>query len=75
MYIIIGSHFVPLDKFLLIAVIFVKITLNVIVRQMSAKQRCVHRSKTCQTLKHFDNVLATGGNNIVEVFESLITSF
>jgi hypothetical protein len=35
---------------------------------MSAKQRCVHRSNTCcQTLKHFDNVLATGGNNIVEV--------
>ena len=29
----------------------------------------------CQTLKHFDNVFATGGNNIVEVFESLSTSF
>ena len=28
----------------------------------------------CQTLKHFDNVFATGGNNIVEVFENL-TSF
>jgi hypothetical protein len=43
---------------------------------MSAKQRCVHRSKTCcQTLQHFDNVFATGGNNIVEVFESLTTSF
>jgi hypothetical protein len=39
---------------------------------MSAKQRCVHRSKTCcQTLKHFDNVFATGRNKIVEVFESL----
>jgi hypothetical protein len=25
-------------------------------------------------LRHFDNVFATGGNNIVEVFESL-TSF
>ena len=36
MYVIIGSHFVPLEsKFLLIAVVFVKITLNVIVRQMS----------------------------------------
>jgi hypothetical protein len=34
----------------------------------------VHCSKTCQTLKHFDNVFATAGNNIVEVFESL-TSF
>ena len=32
-------------------------------------------SKTCfQTLKHFDNVFAAGGHNIVEVFESL-TSF
>jgi hypothetical protein len=41
---------------------------------MSAKQWCVHRSKTCcQTLKHFDNAFATGGNNIVEVFESLQT--
>jgi hypothetical protein len=36
---------------------------------MSDKQGCVHRSKTyCQTLKHFDNVFATVGNNIVEVF-------
>jgi len=36
---------------------------------MSAKQRCVHRSKTCcQPFKHFDNVFATCGNNIVEVF-------
>ena len=42
---------------------------------MSAKQWCVHRSKTCQTLKPFDNVFATGGTNIVEVFESLTTSF
>ena len=36
---------------------------------------CVHNSKTCQTLKHFDNVFATGGNNIVEVFECLTISF
>ena len=43
---------------------------------MSAKQWRVHRSKTsCQTLKHFDKVFARGGNNIVEVFESLKTSF
>ena len=43
---------------------------------MSTKQRCVHRSKPCcQTLKHINNVFATGGNNIVEVFESLTTSF
>jgi len=66
MYVIIGSPFVPLQcKFLLIAIVIVRITLNVIMR-----------SKTCcQTLKHFDNVFATGGNNIVEVFESLTTSF
>ena len=32
---------------------------------MYVKQRCVHCSKTCyQTLKHFDNIFATGGNNI-----------
>ena len=28
---------------------------------------------TFQTLKHFDNVFATGGNNTVEVFESTFT--
>ena len=37
---------------------------------MSAEQRRVHRSQTCQTLKHFDNVFATGRNNIVEVYET-----
>jgi hypothetical protein len=43
---------------------------------MSAKQWCVHHSKACcHTLKHFDNAFATGGYNIVEVFESLIISF
>jgi hypothetical protein len=35
MYVIIGSHFVPLEgKFLLIALVILRITLNVIVRQM-----------------------------------------
>jgi hypothetical protein len=35
MYVIIGSHFVPLEgKFLLIALMIVRITLNVIVCQM-----------------------------------------
>ena len=35
MYVIIGSHFVPLEgKFLLIALVIVRITLNVIGRQM-----------------------------------------
>ena len=74
MYIIIGSHFVPLEgNSLLISLAIVRITLNVIVWQMSAKQRCV--KNLCQTLKHFENVFATGGNNIVKVFESLTTSF
>jgi hypothetical protein len=32
---------------------------------ITTKQWCVHRSKTCcQTLKHFDNVFATGENNV-----------
>ena len=35
MYVIIGSHFVPLEgNFLLVALVIVRITLNVIVRQM-----------------------------------------
>jgi hypothetical protein len=35
MYVIIGSHFVPLEgKFVLTALVIVRITLNVIVRQM-----------------------------------------
>jgi len=35
MYVILGSHFVPLEgKFLLIALVIVRITLNVIVHQM-----------------------------------------
>ena len=34
-YVIVGSHFVPLEgKFLLIAIVIVRITLNVIVRQI-----------------------------------------
>jgi hypothetical protein len=70
MYIIIGSHFVPLEgNSLLISLAIVRITLNVIVWQMSAKQRCV------KNFKYFENVFATGGNNIVKVFESLTTSF
>jgi len=35
MYVIIGSHFVPLEgKFLLITLVIVRITLNAIVHQM-----------------------------------------
>jgi len=36
---------------------------------MSAKQWCIHCSKTCQTLKHFDNVFATGGNNMASNYD------
>jgi hypothetical protein len=40
MYVIIGSHFVPLEgKFLLIALVMVRLTLNVIVRQMPLNVR------------------------------------
>ena len=40
MYVIIGSHFVPLEgKFLLMALVIVRITLNVIVRQMPLNVR------------------------------------
>ena len=53
MCIIVGGHFVPFEgEFVLIALVIVRITLNVIV-----------------------NVSAAGGNNIVEVFEGLTTSF
>jgi hypothetical protein len=40
MYVIIGSQFVPLEvKFLLIAIVIVRITLNVTVRQMPLNVR------------------------------------
>jgi len=40
MYVIIGSNFVPLEgEFLLIALVIVRITLNVMVRQMPLKVR------------------------------------
>jgi hypothetical protein len=57
MHVIIGSHFVPLeDKFLLIALVIVMITLNVIVRQMllnngvSIVQKLVKLSNTLTML-------------------------
>jgi len=71
MYVIIGSHFVPLEgKFLLIVLVIVRIILNVIVRKMSLNNGVFIVQKLVVTLKHFDNVFATGGNNIVEVVES-----
>jgi hypothetical protein len=40
MYVIIGSHFVPLEgKFLLITLVFARIVLNVIVCEMSPNFR------------------------------------
>ena len=81
MYAIIGSHFVPHEgKFLLIALVIVRPdNIKCVSASNTPKcplKRCVRRSKSCcQTLKHFDNVFATGGNNIVEVFESLTTRF
>ena len=59
----------PLEgKFLCIALIIVRVTLNVIVRQMplnngvSIVQKHVVKVSNCE---HFDNVFATGRNNIV----------
>ena len=78
MVVIIGSHFVPLEgKFLLIAYVIARITINVIVRQMSAKQRCVHHSKTCcqTSLERFYNFISTGCEKVEEVFESLTTKW
>ena len=50
MYVKIGSHVASHEsKFLLVALVIVRITLNVIVRQMSTKQRCVHPSNTSTT--------------------------
>ena len=39
MYVIIGSHFVPIELPLLIEIVIVRITLNVIVRQMPLNVR------------------------------------
>ena len=40
MYVIIGSHFAPLEgKFVLIILVTVRVTLNVIVRQMALNVR------------------------------------
>ena len=73
MYVIIGSHFAPLEgKYLLIELVIVRITLNVIVPSNAPKGTLnntvsIVQKTCCQTLKHFDNVFAIGGKNIVEV--------
>ena len=47
MYVIIGSYFRPLEgKFLLIALVIVRITLNVIVPQMPLKFKNLSNSQT-----------------------------
>ena len=71
----------PLEgKFLLIALVIVRVTFKC--DRASHGPKCplnndvsIFKKTCCSTLKHFDNVFATGGNNIVEVFESLTTSF
>ena len=50
MYVIIGIHFVPLaSKFLLIELVIVRITLNVIVRQMPL---IVRQATLCPSFKN-----------------------
>jgi hypothetical protein len=50
MYVIIGIHFVPLEgKFLLIALVIVRITLNVIVHQMPLN---VRKTTVCPSFKN-----------------------
>jgi hypothetical protein len=55
-YVIIGRHFVPLEgKLLLIELVIVKITLNVILRQMSAKQQCFFNLQNTKKNKNKKN--------------------
>ena len=79
---IIGSHFVPLDgKFLLIALAMD----NIKCENVSNAHKCPLNNgvsivqklvvKLSNTSTKLDNVFATGGNNIVEVFESLTNRF
>ena len=50
MYVIIGSHFVPLEgKFLLIALVIVRITLNVIVLQLAIVLKLVVKLSNIST--------------------------
>jgi hypothetical protein len=58
MYVIIGSHFVPLEgKFLLIALVIVRITLNVMCDIKNGVS--IVQKTCCQTLEHFDTVIFT----------------
>jgi hypothetical protein len=69
MYVIIGSHFVPLEvKFLLIALVNVRITLNV--RQMPLRL-----NNGVSIVQKLVVKLSKTENNIIEVLESLTTSF
>jgi hypothetical protein len=63
MYVIIGSHFVPLEvKFLLISFVIVRITLNV--RETSEGKFSV----IALVIARITLNVRTGGNSIVEVF-------
>jgi len=75
MYVINGSHFLPLEgKFLFIALVIVRITLNVIVRQMPLNvcltTVCASFKKLLSNSRTLRQHFRTGGNNILEVFES-----
>jgi hypothetical protein len=63
MHVIIGSHFVPLEgKFLFIALVIVRITLNVIVRQMTLNAR---KTMMCPSFK---NLLSNSQNTSTMLF-------
>ena len=65
-YVIIGSHFVPLEgKFLLIALVIVRITLKVIMSASNAPKCPLNNGVSIvQTLKHFDNVISTSAKTL-----------
>ena len=80
MYVIIGSHFVPLEaKFLLIALVIVRITLNVIVCQNAPKSLLNNSVSIVQKfVVKLLNTTTTFSHQVeitVEVLESLTTSF
>ena len=82
MYVIIESHFVPLEgKFLLIALFIVRIILNVIVHASNA-HKCplnngVSIAQKCAVILSNTSIIlfSTCCENVVEVFESLTKSF
>ena len=78
MYVIIGSHFVPLEgKFLLISLVIVSITLFKCDSASNAPKCPLNNGVSIiqnGVVKHFQNVISTCCENVVEVFASLTTS-